>query len=307
MVEKRHSLAAVSNSNAEISLHYDGPIAMGHVLPLRVVGGAFNNLQSAIDRAVLDVKYGTVWKHARLKRLDYPLAGFEITGFREGGFIADLRQSAGSYGPQIVDRIRSALVPGHAAAVSSAHETYNSLADQAGLRLSTLQTTAISATPFSAFIESSNSEITGKYGDRSILKEFDQLLSPIRAKANNGSTLEITLSTDKTTTVSFNVETAKNFHRIVSTRRVGNPLIVEVLVRSLDQGNNFLSAKGKLKNMLTKRDFTLHIGDESAFNSLLPYLVKGKRQQKVNIIACPILEYESFDPYGGDMFFLGLA
>ena len=94
---------------------------------------------------------------------------------------------------------------------------------------------------------------------------------------------------------------------MVSTRRIGNPLVLEVLVRSLDQGNNFQSAKGKLKNIFTQHDFILHIGDEQAFNSLLPYLVKGKRQQKVKIIACPVLEYESFDPNGGDMFFLGLA
>lgn len=292
---------------ADISLHYDGPIAKDHRLSLRVVGGAFDNLQGAIDRAVLDVKYGSVWKNARLKRTDYPLAEFDITGFREGGFIADLKQAAGGMGPEVLNRIRSALVPGYEAALRDADEIYSSLTEQAQLRKRTLDTGAIQVKEFSTFLESADEEISGRFGDRSILKEFDQLLTPIRAKANEGSTLEISITTDRPLTLSFDALKSKSFHRVVSRRRVGNPLLIEVLVRSLDQGNEFQGAKGKLKNLQTKRDFILHIADEYSFNSLLPFLVKGKRQQKVRIVASPVLEYESFDPYGGDMFFLGLG
>lgn len=293
---------------AEISLHYDGPIAKEHRLSLRVLGGAFDSLQSAIDRAVIDVKYGSVWKHARLKRTDYPLAEFDITGFREGGFIADLKQSLSGLGPSVLDRVRSALVPGHAAAIADAGQVYDNLANQAILRKQTLDAGAIEATEFSQFINGQGNEINGKFGDRSILKEIDQLLTPIRALAHVGSSLEITISTDTANTVLlFDRLTAKKFHRVVSTRRIGNPLSIATQVRSLSQGNNFQGSKGKLENLDTGREFILHIPSEVAFNSLLPYLEKGKQQQTVTIIACPVLEYESFDPYGGDMYFLKIA
>lgn len=293
---------------AEISLHYDGPIAADHKLSLRVLGGALDSLQGAIDRAVIDVKYGSVWKHARLRYADYPLADFDVTGFREGGFIADLKQSLHGLGPQVLDRIRGALVPGHAAAIAEAGEVYDNLANQATLRRQTLEAGAINAPEFSQFMEGQATEINGQFGDRSILKEIDQLLTPIRATAHAGSTLEITISTDTAnTTLFFDRATAKKFHRVVSTRRIGNPLTIEAQVRSLSQGNNFQSSKGKLENLNTGREFILHIPSERAFNALLPYLQKGEHQQNVRIIACPVLEYESFDPYGGDMYFLKLA
>lgn len=215
---------------AEISLNYDGPIAVDHKLPLRVLGGALDNLQGAIDRAVIDVKYGSVWKHARLKYSDYPLADFDITGFREGGFIADLRQSLHGLGPQVLDRIRSALVPGHAAAVADAGNVYDNLANQAGLRRQTLEAGAIEAPEFAEFMAGGANAINGQFGDRSILKEIDQLLTPIRARANSGSTLEITITTDAANTAHlFDTITAKKFHRVVSTRRIGNPLIIDTL------------------------------------------------------------------------------
>ncbi len=293
---------------AEISLHYDGPIAKDHKLSLRVLGGALDNLQGAIDRAVIDVKYGSVWKHARLKNSDYPLAEFDITGFREGGFIADLRQSLSGLGPAVLDRVRSALVPGHAAAIADAGAVYDNLANQATLRKQTLEAGALDAPEFSQFLNGRNEEINGQFGDRSILKEIDQLLTPIRASANAGSTLEITITTDvANTVVLFDQRIAKKFHRVVSTRRIGNPLTISAQVRSLNQGNNFQGSKGKLENLDTGREFILHIPSEAAFNSLLPYLEKGEQQQTMAIIACPVLEYESFDPYGGDMYFLKLA
>lgn len=293
---------------ALISLHYDGPIAADHKLSLRVLGGALDSLQASIDRAVIDVKYGSVWKHARLKYTDYPLADFDIAAFREGGFIADLQQSARGLGPKVVDRIRSALVPGHSAAIAHAGEAYENLASQADLRLQTLDAGAINAPEFSEFISSGTNEINGQFGDRSILKGFDQILTPIRARAHSGSTLEISVVTEAAnTSLMFDGATAKKFHRVVSTRRIGNPLVIEAKILSLSQGNNFDDARGKLKNLATKREFILHIPTEDAFNKLVPFLKKGEQQQNVRLIACPVLEYESFDPYGGDMYFLRLA
>jgi hypothetical protein len=292
---------------AEISLHYDGPIAQDHRLSLRVIGGAFDNLQGAIDRAVLDLKYGSVWKHARLARADYPLAEFDITGFRQGGFIADLRQAASGLGPEVLRRIRQALAPGYEAALRHADEEYESLADQAALRLQTLETGAIQARKFNSFLASSDEEITGRYGDRSILKEFDQILTPIRSRAHAGSTLEIVIADERELRVDFNSAVSKQFHRAISQRQIGRPLLVDALIKSLDQGNQFRSAKGKLENLVTEREFILHIPDEYSFNALVPFLVKGEKQQPVQIVACPVLEYNSFDPYGGDMYFLRLA
>lgn len=87
---------------ATINFHYDGPIVEEHQISLRVLGTTLVHLQSAIDRAYLDDKYGNVWKYARLKRDDYLLADFIVGIPEEGGYRLDLLRDQGD---AIVKRI----------------------------------------------------------------------------------------------------------------------------------------------------------------------------------------------------------
>ena len=94
-----------------ISIHFDGPIAANHAVQLRTFCKTLGHIQTAIDRAYLDIKYGNIFKHARLKDADYPHTEFLLQQTREGGFIADLLGDKDSN--DIVTRIHNAVLPAY--------------------------------------------------------------------------------------------------------------------------------------------------------------------------------------------------
>jgi hypothetical protein len=143
---------------------------------------------------------------------------------------------------------------------------------------------------------------------RSVAKEIDQILSTIRGQ-NNSNTLSFDFKGDDfSTTYGFNNETARVFHKTVSRRDLGDAMWVVGSVRELDGGDHFSNPKGKFTNAATKRMHTLHIEDEAGYNSLVPFMKKkGGASKQIRILACPVHEFGAFEPFGGDLYYLGRA
>ena len=72
-----------------IRIHYDGDIAENHQIPMRTLGKCLVHVQSAIDRAHLDLKYDGIWKYARMANDDYPNTEYIVQAPNEGGYILD--------------------------------------------------------------------------------------------------------------------------------------------------------------------------------------------------------------------------
>lgn len=91
-----------------IRIHYDGDIVKNHQIPMRILGKSIHHIQTAIDRAYLDVKYGGIWKHARMKPDDYVKTEYLVQAPQEGGYILDffseMKESI-----KMADRISSAI------------------------------------------------------------------------------------------------------------------------------------------------------------------------------------------------------
>src|SRR5690606_2909926 len=100
-------MAAVQDAGAVFSVHFDGPITSEHLVSLRVLSRTYEHMQRAIDRAHLVQKYGSIYKHARLKAEDYPETEFLALYPREGGIVLDAIKRAG--GGAIIDRIADAV------------------------------------------------------------------------------------------------------------------------------------------------------------------------------------------------------
>lgn len=291
-------------SKSLISIHFDGPIAKDHFVKLRTIGNTLNNIQCAIDRAFLDIKYGSVWKFARLKDEDYPPTEFLMDQTRNGGFIADL-QGATDDSPEIITRIESALNPAYEQARTTVPVPVEKLPEQAKKRQQNYKNGAQVPVEYDQYLSSHTAEIARSYGDRSILKEFDQIASNIRSQNNDGSYVEIKLFTDEiSSTYIFNDKISKNFHQIISERSLGNPIIIPVTLRSLDAGNGG-NSKAVMNNLASRKSFTIFIQTSREFSSLKKYLRK-RNPPEFSVVACPILEYKSFDPAAGDMYFVSL-
>lgn len=289
----------------QITIHFDGAIAINHSVQLRTFSKSLDNLQNAIDRAYLDVKYGNIWKNARLKAEDYGPTDFLVMQTREGGFIADLVGAAG--GDKIVSRIYQALAPAYELSKKHAMQQHEKLVDQAEKRRKHYKAGSQTAIEYQSLIDTPDPRQTTAYGDRSIVKEFDQIASTIRARDGDGSVIEIDLYAGKAfPKMIFDTETAKAFHNVVAVRTLGDPVKIPITLRALDSGGSNGISKAKAYNMFSQKEFNLHIHTERGFTSLRKYL-KKRDPVEFNVIACPVLEYGAFDPLAGDMYFIDIV
>ena len=107
----------------QIHIHFDGDFAQEHRVSMRTLGKTLSHLQSAIDRAYLDLHYGKVWKNARMTKEDYAQALFLVPAPENGGYILDFLAET-PVTKNIIKRLQEALSP-------AVHEAHNLAEDTA--------------------------------------------------------------------------------------------------------------------------------------------------------------------------------
>lgn len=283
------------------SIHLDGPIVLNHRVSLRVMAKTYDHMQRAIDRAYLDIKYGNVWKHARLKREDYQQTEFIAEYPREGGIVIDGIKAGAS---KIIDRINNAICEPFDKALNFGIKEHASIIDQLQKQRIKTQSSPGDLRTYQDMLENPNQKIIRAYSDRSIVKEIDQIVSIIKPEENCGSSVEIKLyGSTAHPTYTFDTNMAKRFHEVVSQRELGEPVLIRGKIRLLDKGNSFSPMKAKIINLDTNREIVLHLGSEKDFSRLHPY----HTADQVFMFASPLIEYGAYDPNGGDMYFVDIA
>jgi hypothetical protein len=281
--------------------HFDGSIAENHRLSLRALGKTANHLQSAIDRAYLDVKYNDVFKYQKLKKDEYEDVEFIALDAQEGGYILEaVAQKTNEMTRAIMDRFNSAIVSAYDKDVSAGENESKGLIDQANLRSRVFKSNN-EADTYDDFVSQELNQLSRSYGERSINKEVDQVLSLIRIDQFEDSIFEIQLyGTSSGPKLTFDKNRATRFHKVISERRVGTPLICELELRSLDAGGGGQASRGKAKNLASGKECTMLIPDPKVFGKLASHLRRIKRK-RLKVVACPIYEYDAWDPKGGDI------
>ena len=285
---------------ASVSFHFTGPIVEpGHKLTLRTLGKTTSNLQNAIERAYLDQQYGTVYKYQRLQKKEYEDIEFVAQHPQEGGFILDaISKAENQIARATIDRLYSAIK--HAFDRSSeTAQRHISFAAQAEQRAAVYKQDN-EAQDYRQFVESELDQLNHAYGNRSINKELDQILSLIREAQHQGSTFEISTHASTSNSFLFDAARAQRFHTLVSERRIGTPLTLQVELRSLDAGRGTQWSKGKARNIITGKEFNMDIPNARTFGKLTKYLRK-KNKKQIEIIACPVYEFDAWDPQAGDV------
>ena len=287
--------------NPSIWFRFDGPIVHNNLLSLRATAKTADHLQSAIDRAYLDVRYGTVFKHQKLKRLDYETTEFIVLPSQPGSYIQEVISKTGSaLARSAIDRINAALLRAYEKTNEPQGVSSISLPQQA-IQRKQVYDAGHEAQNYQDFLNTELSLLTASYSERSIIKEADQILGLIRQENYTGSTFEIsTYGSQEGPTFEFDTERSKRFHKIVSERRIGKPLVIEIELRSLDAGKNNQKPSGKAKNLHTGKECNMQIPDPVVFGSLTRHLRKVNRRV-LRIVACPLYEYDAWDPEAGDI------
>jgi len=287
--------------SAVFSIHFDGPIVTEHKVSLRVMAKTYEHMQRAIDRAYLDTKYGSVWKHARLKQEDYKHTEFLAEYPREGGIILDGIKAGAE---AVIDRINSALAVPFERAVRQGIEEHASIVEQLPQRRQFAHARREQLATYQDMVDHPDARVVRAYSDRSIVKEIDQIASMVKPEDLDGSSVELRLNGSRAHPVyAFDAARAKRFHEIVSRRELGEPVMIRGKTRSLDQGNRYSPMKAKIQNLDSNREITLHLGSEEDFLRLHPY----HTAEQVLLFASPVIEFGAYDPNGGDMYFVDVV
>lgn len=293
--------ATQAGANPSIWFRFDGPIAHDNLLSLRATAKTADHIQSAIDRAYLDVRYGTVVKHQKLKQHDYEVTEFIVLPSQPGSYIQEVVAKVGSeFARSAIDRINAALLRAYEKTNEPQGEAGTSLQQQA-IQRKQVYDAGQEAQNFQEFLNSELNLLSASYSERSIIKEADQILGLIRQDNYAGSTFEISTYGNQAGPIfHFDTERSRRFHKIVSERRLGKPLIIDIELRSLDAGKNNQKPTGKAKNLHTGKECSMQIPDPVVFGNLTRHLRKVNRKV-LRIAACPIFEYDAWDPEAGDI------
>lgn len=282
---------------ASITIHFDGAIVNDHRVSVRTLGKTLDHIQNAIDRAYLDVKYGNVMKYQKLRKGEYEDVDFLALNPRDGGYILEMISVTGR---GISDRIASAIAAAYEKDVVAGEGEHRRLMDQATIQQQVYRATG-EAQLFPEFVANREGDLARAFGDRSIVKEIDQILSLVRMERYEGSTFDISLyGTKSHPTYEFDSARAARFHEVVSERRVGAPILIKIELRSLDSGRAGQLSRGKAKNIETGKEFNFLVTTSQIFDRLARHLKRSKRNS-LSVVACPVYEYDAFDTNAGDV------
>ncbi len=279
-----------------LHLHFDGEITRNHRVSLRTLGQSLHHLQGAVNRAHLDVKYGEVWKNARLTGEDYSETEMWSSAPQDGGYIIEFFQNSPKL-EKTLKRIVSAVTPAIEKSRNQALTNAKSLADQSGLREEQVRLGVIDPVSYENYMPTASQHT---YGDRAINKEIDQLIGVVRHRNAGQSTIELIVGADIPHAFQFNRIDSENFHSLVSSRHLGEPLLFSVKVTELDAANK----TAKVTNIVTDRTIKLQYRSEIEFEVIKRYLGISVA---MNFLGSPIYEGGAYDAKGGDVYFIRLA
>ncbi len=236
-------------------------------------------MQRAIDRSFLIETHGEVWKHARLKKLEYVQTEFLAEYPREGGIhLGAVRQGANA----IVDRLANAIRLVFESSLNQGLEEHASISAQLLQRREFVSGAGENARTYADVANNPPPTWASAYSNRSVVKEIDQIVNQITPPQLDGSSVVISLHGEMAH-LPFQIVRAK--------------------IRSLDQGNKQTKPSAKILNLDSRREVILHLAGNADFHRLHPY----HTYPEVNFFACPIIEALGFDLNGGDLMFIAMV
>ncbi|MEP0923000.1 hypothetical protein [Leptolyngbya sp. ST-U4] len=282
-----------------VEVHFDGDFAYNHQVSLRNLSRTLTCLQSAIDRAHLDNAHGRVWKHARMSFKDYKVTDFLVQPPEEGGYILKFLSTSEKNAKEIIQRITAALLPAYEKAMDEGEIEINKYKNKVVERKAQLSQGNPTVKSYESIIQQPDSKMVRQYGDRAIVKEVDKMLVPVRTNNSENNIIELTFNAEITTKFTFDKTNSQRFHSIVSQKDLGIPVIYRANIKSLD--NDVL--RGRMYNLDSRKDAYIHFHNIEDLLKLHPFLA---RKEEVRFIGSPIIEYGTFDPDAGDIYFLDL-
>lgn len=282
----------------ELILRINGTLAPENKISLRTISHTLPHLQRAIDKIVLYEKYGEIKKHSVLPHSLYGNADLFLDPFEKGSIkiplIGDLLEGVGS-------RLNQFLREPYEKAAQELELNHRPLIEQLEIVRNNIQLDNVDLITQEDLILNSH-VFENSYAQTAVLKDLNNLLSPLRAKSSSEDTIEIiNNSVGNTASYPFTHRTAKSFGKIISQKRLAKPVQYRGVLEGLKRTENkVFPYVGNFISEQTDEEMSLLFVDPSDAIVMNKFNLS---KVKFSIWACPLAVFESFDQKRGDIVF----
>lgn len=283
----------------QIIIKFDGALAKGNKISIRTLAHTLPHLQRAIDKIVMYETRAAVGKGATLHQVHYPVADLYLEQIIEGSIILPL---VGNLLAGATSRFNSFLsIP-----YREAENTINSKVSTFDTRVETVRTQLTNGLliPIShrSLIDKDHVAQT-EYAQAAFLNDINNMLAPLRSRSCVDDEITIhNADPENIATFVFNQQKSKAFAQVVRAQRLAHPVLYSGRLEGLvNRGGSSFPYVGKFICSSTEKEMKLLVASEADALVLNRYNI-GKTE--IDIIACPLSVYGTFDPLSGDIVFI---
>lgn len=283
----------------QIVLKFAGSLAPNDQITARTLSHSLQSLQRAIDKVVIYETRHSLKKFDSLSSTQYREADFLVQQFEPGCIQIPLLNNASAY---IASRLRGILREPYDLAASQQERLFSQITSQ----LPAAYNRAIHANPDLNTQENliENPDVEREYSNVAILKDLNQLISPIRSsRSDPEDSISLKISDrDLTSDYVFNKITAQRFNSIITSKKLGPETVYRGLLTGLEKTKfkDFPFA-GKFVSLTTNYEMKLLIHTEEAAHALSRFNLSSN---ELLFWGAPLTTYGSFDEVRGDIVFI---
>jgi hypothetical protein len=284
-----------------IEIAFEGPFAADGKVSLRTLAQTYGGMQTALERAYLDITRGGLAKGERIGKEDIEATQFYLSETRKGSFISVFQEESHNL-IKAIDRASKAIFNPYDISIESAeikHE--NILAEAANRKL----IISPSVRTYGDALAGRDVDVQRQYGDKSITNNINAALNPVKHGSDRNS-IRFRLVGTVSHEFIFDSITAKRFGKAIAGEALGPELLFESYVKKLDSKN----LKGVIEHTVNKREAALRFLEIEDYNKVIPYSTldsTGNPTRPMRFLGHAVISMGNLDLTAGDVIFKRLV
>lgn len=284
---------------SQMIVRFNGAMAKGNRISIRTLSHTLPHLQRAIDKVIMHETREVVGKGATLHQAHYPVADLYLEQIIEGSVILPL---VGSLLAGATARFNSFLTEPYREAENLIDDKITTFDTRVDTVRSQIASNILVPIPHQKLIDNDDRTKVA-YAQAAFLNDINNMLAPLRSKICVNDDITITnVTPGNSATYIFNQRKSKAFAKVVRAQRLAHPVLYSGTLEGLvNRGGTGFPYAGKFICSETEKEMKLLVASEKDALALNKFNI-GKSE--INIIACPLSVYSTFDPLSGDIVFI---